>query len=79
MENPRKCATASEIVAITGPIEDAVVTRIIATGATAAEVSEAFFWLNSDDYLHKELHHAPKGIVAEICDILAADIEEDEE
>lgn len=79
MENPRKNASAVDIVAITGPLDDAVLTRILATGATTAEVSEAFFWLNSDDYLHRELHHAPKGVVAEICDILAAENAEDEE
>ena len=35
-------ATASEIVAICGPLDDGVIARIRDTGATAAEVLEAF-------------------------------------
>ena len=39
-QNPRP-ATGAEIIEIVGPLEDAVLMRIIETGATPAEVLEA--------------------------------------
>jgi hypothetical protein len=35
-------ATAAEIIEIVGPLEDAVLMRIVETGATPGEVLEAF-------------------------------------
>jgi len=37
-------ATATEIVEIVGPLDDAVLVRIVETEASAAEVLEAFTW-----------------------------------
>jgi hypothetical protein len=75
----RKPATAAEIRRIIGPAEDDLVARIVATGATEAEVLEAFTWTASDDVLGSELERAPRGVVAAICDLLAADEELPEE
>src|SRR5207253_405213 len=69
----RKPATAEEIRAIIGPAEDGLIAGIMATGATAAEVLEAFTWNNADDALGRELNRAPRGTVAEVCDILLAE------
>ncbi len=37
-------ATATEIVEIVGPLDDAVLVRIVETEASTAEVLEAFTW-----------------------------------
>jgi hypothetical protein len=71
-------ATASEIVAICGSLDDRAILDIVATGATAAEVIEAHTWLMADDRLGPELQRRPSGRVGQICDILAADAEAEE-
>lgn len=37
-------ATASEIVEICGHLEDGVIARVLATGASPAEILEGFTW-----------------------------------
>ncbi len=68
----RRPATAEEITDIVGEIENGTIAAIIATGATRDEVLEANTWLNANDDMHRELHHAPRGIVAQVLDILEA-------
>ena len=63
-------ATASEIRAIVGHLDDGVVARIIATGATPAEVLEAFTWAHADDQLGRELLRRPHGAAGAVFDIL---------
>lgn len=75
----QKQVTPEELREIVGPVEDDVVSAVIATGATAAEVAEAQAWLSMDDALAKELHHRNQGRVAEIYDLLAAKLEAEEE
>lgn len=75
-EQDRRAATATEIRDIVGPLDDAVMTSIVAVGATREEVLEAKTWLASDDYLHRELHHTLQGRAAEIVDILDAELPE---
>ena len=41
MTSARQPATASEIIEIVGHLDDAVIARILATGASPAEVLEA--------------------------------------
>jgi hypothetical protein len=66
-------ATAVEIREIVGAIDDAVLLRIEETGATAAEVLEAFAWLTSDDQIGTELERGPRSTVLQVYDILRAD------
>jgi hypothetical protein len=63
-------ASAAEIIEIVGPLEDAVLMRIIETEATPAEVLEAFTWATADDQIGTELEHGPRGVVARVYDIL---------
>ena len=67
-------ATASEIVEICGHLDDGVITRILATGATPAEVLEGFTWSCADDQLGTELRHGRVGTAGAVYEIL---IEED--
>ena len=63
-------ATAAEIVAICGHLDDDFVAAIAATGATAAEVLEAFTWYSADDQIGTELRRHRRGAVGVIYDIL---------
>jgi hypothetical protein len=66
-------ATAAEIVAICGHLDDDFLAAIAATGATAAEVLEAFTWYSSDDQIGTELQHGQRGNVRAVYEILMQD------
>jgi hypothetical protein len=70
-------ATTHEIREIIGQWDDDILARIAAIGATKEEVLEAFAWLNSDDYLHRKLHHGLSGRPALVFEILEATLPED--
>src|SRR5216684_8413840 len=57
MSTVAQAATASEIITICGHLDDGVIARILATGATQAEVLEAFTWFTADDQIGTELQH----------------------
>jgi len=65
-----QAATASEIIAICGHLDDGVIARILATGATQEEVLEAFTWFSADDQIGTELQHGRSGAVGAVYDIL---------
>ena len=71
--------TRERVVKIVGRLDDGRIAEIIATGATPAELMEAFTWLSSDEYLGGELEHSLRGRVAQLYEILAADQGEDDE
>ena len=62
-------AAAAEIVAIVGHLDDGVIARILATGATPAEVLEAFTWADADDQLGRELPRRPLGAAGAVYEI----------
>lgn len=68
--DPTRTVIASEVAAICGELDERTIADIVATGATPSEVLEAHTWLSSDDYLHRAVHRAPAGTVAEVCRIL---------
>ena len=74
-----RAATAAEIIEIVGPLDDAVLMRIVKTEATPAEVLEAFTWAIADDQIGTELEHGPRGGVARVYDILKREEPEPEE
>ncbi len=71
--------TREQVVKIVGRIDEGRVAAIIATGATPAELMEAFTWLSSDEYLGGELEHSLRGRVAQLYDILTAEQAEEDE
>ena len=79
MTQSSRAATADEIVKIVGPLEDAVLMRIIETEATAAEVLEAFTWTSADDQIGTELERGPRGVVAQVYEIMKAEEPEPDE
>lgn len=78
-EQSEQSATAAEIRDIVGPLDDAVITAILGIGPTRDEIIEARAWLTSDDYMHRELHHALHGRAAQVFDILASELPEEPE
>jgi hypothetical protein len=63
-------ATAAEILEIVGSLDDSALMRIVDTGATPAEVLEAFTWATADDQIGTELEHRPRSAVARVYEIL---------
>ena len=60
MEQMARPATAAEIKEIVGPLDDAVLMRIMETAATPAEVLEALTWATADDQIGTELERRPR-------------------
>lgn len=69
-ESSRRPISADELHRLLGDIDDATCARILATGATEAEVIEARQWLTADDQLGTELERGKRGVVGEVYDIL---------
>jgi hypothetical protein len=75
-ERPAKARDVAEII---GPAEERLVLDILATGASAAEVSEAYHWLTADDHLGGDLGKPMTARVAAVYELLKADLEAPEE
>lgn len=69
----RQSATAAEIRHMLGDVDDAVVSSIMRTGATAAEVLQAVQWFRGAGGLEDEAGHVPHGTVRAVYDILQAE------
>lgn len=65
-------ATAAEITAILGPIDETLLVDIQRTGASAAEVLEAFARLEEDDAVGPVARRAPTPAVVEVMAVLQA-------
>jgi len=76
-EKPAPPATVSGVIRIVGPLEDDVITSILSTHATEAEVLEAVKWFTADEDLGSELRRTRTGRVAQVYDILAAEEQDD--
>ncbi|MBB3659824.1 hypothetical protein FHX15_005092 [Rhizobium sp. BK650] len=68
--------TSHEVIAILGPVDHTLVAEVIATGATQAELAEAFAWVNNDEALIGEGRRLASGRVAALVDLLTSDEEE---
>jgi len=79
MKQIAKPATVAEIIEIVGPLDDAILMRIVDTEATPAEVLEAFTWTTADDQIGTELRHRPRGAVARVYEILKREEAEPDE
>jgi len=60
-----------DVIAVLGPVDEALIAEIIKTGATAEDVAEAWTWLNSDEALIGEGRALPSGTVARVIELLA--------
>jgi hypothetical protein len=62
--------TAEQIIDIVGPLTDARIMAIIATGATVEEVEEAAAWADGESDVMGDLRLRATGPVAAVYDIL---------
>jgi hypothetical protein len=67
------CLTAQDVREIVGRITHDRLLAILATGATPAQVVEAFTWLSDDEHPGAELERSLTGPVAQVYEILKAD------
>jgi len=72
-DESRRPATAEEIRRMIGDVDDAVVTSIMRTEASAAEVLQAVQWFRGAGGLENEAGHEPHGAVRAIYEILQAE------
>jgi hypothetical protein len=70
--------TSDDITAILGLVDETLVAEVIATGATQAELAEAFAWANNDEALMGEGRRLPSGRAATLVDLLDSDDDEAE-
>ncbi|TCA08322.1 hypothetical protein [Rhizobium leguminosarum] len=70
--------TSKDVIAVLGPADETLVAEVIATGATQAELAEAFEWASNDEALMGEGRPLPTGRVAALVDLLSSDEEEPE-
>lgn len=71
--------TRTDVRAVVGPIDDVRVSQILATGAGKVDLLEAHAWVSSDDALMDQGRPTPKGVVAQLVDILTAEMPEPDE
>jgi hypothetical protein len=71
--------TRKDVTAMFGDLDDVVIAKIIATGATADELAEAHAWLANDEPLMNAGRPLPSGRVARVVDIIDAMNEEEEQ
>jgi hypothetical protein len=69
--------TASDVSAVLGPVDEALVAEILATGASREELAEAFAWVHSDEALVNQGRPLPAGRVAVLVDLLDPDDEDE--
>lgn len=73
--SPAATITAQHVVEIVGPLTDARIMAIVATGATVEQLEEATAWAAGESDAMGALERPVAGPVAEIYDILTADEE----
>jgi hypothetical protein len=69
-DDSRNTATAAEVRAMVGDVEDALATDILNTEAFAPEVLQAAQWLRGGVGLEDEAGHEPHGAVRAVYEIL---------
>jgi hypothetical protein len=70
--------TRKEVIAVLGPVDDDLIVEIVGTGATRAELAEAYTWLRSDEALMNEGRPLPSGRVGALVEILQTSEETEE-
>jgi hypothetical protein len=79
MEDPmERRITRDDIIQAIGPVDDVTIAKIIATGATIDELTEAQAWLANDEPMLNAGRPLAQGRSRELVDILS-DIESEEE
>ncbi|WP_349254137.1 hypothetical protein [Rhizobium sp. CC1099] len=62
--------SSGEVRAIIGPVDEVLLADILATGASAKELAEAWAWVNAEEALADEGRPLPTGRIARLVDLL---------
>lgn len=65
------------VTKVLGPVDEDLAAELIATGASAEELFEAYAWLTNDEALANAHRGFPSGRVGELVQILQAAEEEE--
>lgn len=65
--------TYEDIVSVLGHIDDDLAATLVATGASADELREAWNWLHNDEALMSEGRPLPGTRVGQLIDLLVPD------
>ena len=68
--------TREEILSVLGPVDDELVTELMATGASTRELREAWGWLHNDDALMDAGRPLPGTRVGRLIELLEPDEDE---
>ena len=63
-------ATAAEVIATFGPLDEDLVARIVAVGASEAQLLAAKAWMAADHYMGPAGKPPPTGPVKEVCELI---------
>jgi len=69
--------TRDNVVSVLGPVDETLISEVIATGASPEELREAWAWLNGDEALMGEGRPLPGARIAALIDLLEADEEQE--
>ena len=64
--------SASDVIAVFGPLDEDLIVRIVETGPSAAELLEAKAWMAADHYMGPEGKPPPQGRVKAVCELVEA-------
>jgi hypothetical protein len=68
-----------DVTALFGELDDVVIAKIIATGATRDELAEVHAWIANDEPLMNAGRPLPSGRIARLVDLFVAIKEEEEQ
>jgi len=68
--SPAQNLDRDQVIHVLGPIDDDTILRIIATGASKAQLLEARERLARPGEVAKEMQHTPTGVVGDIIEIV---------
>ncbi len=72
-------ASARDVTDVIGAAEERLLLDILATGASVAEISEAYHWLTADDHLGGDLGKPMTARIAAVYELLKAELEAPDE
>lgn len=71
-EREKDLLTPELVENVIGPTDEDLKAELILTGATSADLLEAVAWLEADQATGRQTRRMPHGMVARLCQILAA-------
>lgn len=68
--------TREDVISVLGPVDDITVAEIVSSGATLADLREAWAWVHGDEAMMSEGRALPGTTVGKLIDLLEPDDDE---